>query len=80
MRLKEAGKINNSLMSLRTCIEILRENQINKGNRLVPFRDSRITFLFKHYFEGDGTVKMIVCINPSVEDFEENMQVSELLR
>ncbi|KAF7264077.1 kinesin family member pavarotti [Rhynchophorus ferrugineus] len=75
MRLKEASSINNSLMSLRTCLEILRENQINKANRLVPYRDSRLTFLFKHYFEGDGTVKMIVCINPSIEDFEENMQV-----
>ena len=26
-RLKEAGQINNSLMSLRTCIETLRDNQ-----------------------------------------------------
>ncbi|XP_050310521.1 kinesin-like protein KIF23 [Anthonomus grandis grandis] len=75
MRLKEASSINNSLMSLRTCLEILRDNQINKNNRLVPYRDSRLTFLFKHYFEGDGTVKMIVCINPTVDDFEENVQV-----
>ncbi|KAL1506067.1 hypothetical protein ABEB36_005498 [Hypothenemus hampei] len=75
VRLKEASSINNSLMSLRTCLEILRENQINKNNRLVPYRDSRLTFLFKRYFEGDGTIKMIVCINPSVNDFEENLQV-----
>lgn len=75
MRLKEASSINNSLMSLRTCFEILRENQINKSNKLVPYRDSRLTFLFKHYFEGDGTVKMIVCINPSAEDYEENLHV-----
>ncbi|XP_030762500.1 kinesin-like protein KIF23 isoform X2 [Sitophilus oryzae] len=75
MRLKEASSINNSLMSLRTCLEILRENQINKSKRLVPYRDSRLTFLFKHYFEGDGTVKMIVCINPCIEDLEENIQV-----
>lgn len=75
MRLKEASSINNSLMSLRTCLEILRENQLNNGNRLVPYRDSRLTFLFKHFFEGDGTVKMIVSMNPSLEDLEENMQV-----
>ncbi|CAG9771784.1 unnamed protein product [Ceutorhynchus assimilis] len=75
MRLKEASSINNSLMSLRSCLEILRENQMNKGNRLVPYRDSRLTFIFKHYFEGDGTVKMVVCVNPSLEDFEENIQV-----
>ncbi|ENN77666.1 hypothetical protein HUJ04_000847 [Dendroctonus ponderosae] len=75
MRLKEASSINNSLMSLRTCFEMLRENQTNKTNKLVPYRDSRLTFLFKHYFEGDGTVKMIVCINPSAEDYEENLHV-----
>lgn len=75
MRLKEASSINNSLMSLRTCMEILRENQINKANRLVPYRDSKLTSLFKNYFEGEGCIEMIVCINPSIQDFEENLQV-----
>lgn len=75
MRLKEASSINNSLMSLRSCLEILRENQATGGNRLVPYRDSRLTLLFKNYFEGDGKVKMIVCVNPSVDDYEENLQV-----
>lgn len=28
LRLKEASSINNSLMSLRNCLEILRENQV----------------------------------------------------
>ncbi|KAF2900610.1 hypothetical protein ILUMI_05579 [Ignelater luminosus] len=75
MRLKEASSINNSLMSLRTCLEILRENQLNAANKLVPYRDSRLTLLFKNYFEGEGNVRMIVCINPSIEDCEENLQV-----
>lgn len=75
VRLKEASSINNSLMSLRTCMEILRENQLNKVNRLVPYRDSKLTSLFKNYFEGEGRIEMIVCINPSIQDFEENLQV-----
>lgn len=75
VRLKEASSINNSLMSLRTCLEILRENQITGANRLVPYRDSRLTLFFKNYFEGHGRIEMIVCINPSVQDFEENLQV-----
>lgn len=75
MRLKETGSINNSLMSLRACLEILRENQLTGSNKLVPYRDSRLTFLFKNYFEGEGQVRMVVCINPSIEDFEENLQV-----
>ncbi|KAF2903464.1 hypothetical protein ILUMI_02726 [Ignelater luminosus] len=75
MRLKEASSINNSLMSLRTCLGILRENQLNDANKLVPYRGSRLTLLFKNYFEGEGNVRMIVCINPSIKDCEENLQV-----
>ncbi|XP_017776518.1 PREDICTED: kinesin-like protein KIF23 [Nicrophorus vespilloides] len=75
MRLKEASSINNSLMSLRNCMEILRENQINNGSRLVPYRESRLTHIFKNYFEGEGRVEMIVCASPSVLDYEENLQV-----
>lgn len=75
IRLKEASSINNSLMSLRTCLEILRENQQSGTNKLVPYRDSRLTLLFKNYFEGEGKVSMVVCVNPSVNDYEENLHV-----
>lgn len=74
-RLKEASNINNSLMTLRTCMEILRENQHTKCNKMVPYRDNRLTYLFKNYFEGEGSVQMIVCINPSIDDLEENLHV-----
>jgi len=74
-RLAEASKINQSLMTLRSCIEILRENQQTGGGRMVPFRDSRLTHLFRNYFEGEGKVKMIVCVNPRVGDFDENVNV-----
>ncbi|XP_045467433.1 kinesin-like protein KIF23 [Harmonia axyridis] len=75
MRLKEASRINNSLMNLRNCLEVLRENQLTGSNKLVPYRDSRLTFLFKSFFEGSGKVEMIVCVNPSINDYEENLQV-----
>lgn len=75
VRLKEASSINNSLMSLRNCIDILRDNQINGTNRLVPYRDTKLTHLFKNYFEGEGSVRIIVCLNPSIQDLEENLQV-----
>ncbi|XP_044746459.1 kinesin-like protein KIF23 [Coccinella septempunctata] len=75
MRLKEAGRINNSLMCLRNCLEILRENQLTGSNKLVPYRDSRLTFLFKNFFEGYGKVEMMVCVNPSIRDYDENLQV-----
>ncbi|BFZ09796.1 hypothetical protein BsWGS_12835 [Bradybaena similaris] len=74
-RLKEAGNINQSLLVLRTCLEILRENQKAGANKLVPYRDSRLTHLFKNFFDGDGKVRMIVCINPKVADYEETIHV-----
>lgn len=74
-RLREAGNINNSLMTLRNCLEILRENNMNGVNKKVPYRDSKLTHLFKNFFDGEGHVKMIVCINPRSEDYDETAQV-----
>ncbi|XP_045564333.1 kinesin-like protein KIF23 isoform X1 [Salmo salar] len=74
-RLREAGNINQSLMTLRTCIEVLRENQMCGTNRMVPYRDSKVTHLFKNYFDGEGKVRMVVCVNPKADDYEETMLV-----
>ncbi|XP_063231928.1 kinesin-like protein KIF23 [Bacillus rossius redtenbacheri] len=74
-RLKEAGNINNSLMTLRTCLEVLRENQLTGSNKLVPYRDSKITHLFKNYFDGEGQVVMVVCVSQSVADYDETIHV-----
>lgn len=74
-RLREASSINKSLMTLRTCLEMLRENQITSAKNKVPYRESRITHLFKNFFEGEGQVRMVVCANPSAEDYDETVQV-----
>ncbi|XP_027871492.1 kinesin-like protein KIF23 isoform X2 [Xiphophorus couchianus] len=74
-RLREAGNINQSLMTLRTCMEVLRENQMCGTNRMVPYRDSKVTHLFKNYFDGEGKVRMVVCVNPKAEDYEETLLV-----
>ncbi|XP_051792580.1 kinesin-like protein KIF23 isoform X3 [Acanthochromis polyacanthus] len=74
-RLREAGNINQSLMNLRTCIEVLRENQMCGTNKMVPYRDSKLTHLFKNYFDGEGKVRMVVCVNPKADDYEETMLV-----
>ncbi|XP_068168906.1 kinesin-like protein KIF23 isoform X2 [Antennarius striatus] len=74
-RIREAGNINQSLLNLRICIEILRENQMCGTNRMVPYRDSKVTHLFKNYFDGEGKVKMVVCVNPKADDYEETLLV-----
>ncbi|KAJ8683831.1 hypothetical protein QAD02_019623 [Eretmocerus hayati] len=73
--LREAGNINNSLMTLRSCLEILRENQLQGANKIVPYRDSKITHLFKNYFDGEGQVRMVICVNPRADDYDETVQV-----
>lgn len=84
-RLREAGSINSSLMALRNCMEVLKENIANLNNqngnqqgvlahrKMVPYRDSKLTLLFKNYFEGYGKIKMILCINPSAVEFDETI-------
>ncbi len=73
-RLREAGNINNSLMTLRSCLEMLRENQTSGAEKkIIPYRDSKLTNLFRNFFEGDGHIRMVVCVNPSVEDYDENI-------
>ncbi|VDP78516.1 unnamed protein product [Echinostoma caproni] len=85
-RLKEASSINSSLMNLRKCIEMLREiqrtGQWAQGlatpggtTRVVPYRDKRLTHLFKNFFEGNGRVVILVCVHQSVEDYDETMHV-----
>ncbi|KAL5019545.1 hypothetical protein ScPMuIL_002437 [Solemya velum] len=74
-RLKEAGNINQSLMVLRTCLEMLRENQNNAAGKMVPYRDSKLTHIFKNYFDGDGKVRMVVCVNPKAEEYDETIHV-----
>lgn len=73
-RLREAGNINNSLLTLRTCLELLRENQ-NGANKMIPYRDSKLTHLFKTFLDGDGQVTMVICISPRVDEFDELMHV-----
>ena len=40
---------------------------------MVPYRDSRLTHLFKNYFDGEGKVRMVVCINPSSNEYDETV-------
>lgn len=41
----------------------------------ISYRESKITHLFKNFFEGTGKVRMIICLNPKPEDFNENQGV-----
>lgn len=67
--LHEAGNINNSLGALRKCIRALRDREPTNN---IQYREYSLTRLFKSYFEGHGSVCMVLCVKPSAEDFHEN--------
>jgi kinesin family protein 23 len=38
---------------------------------MVPYRESKLTSFFKSYFDGEGRIRMILCVNPTVDGYEE---------
>ncbi|XP_034021331.1 kinesin-like protein KIF20A [Thalassophryne amazonica] len=75
-RLKEAGKINNSLLILGKCITALRNNQTDgTKNSYIPFRESKLTKLFQTFFCGKGRASMIVNINQCASTYDETLHV-----
>lgn len=76
-RFKEAAKINISLMVLGKCLKVLRKNQILSAKgysgklEIPPFRDSKITQIFKDFFMGFGRTVMLTTASVSLDDFKE---------
>ena len=77
-RQKEAGNINTSLLTLGRCIKAMRHNQAcrdKKATELVPFRESKLTRLFKSFLTGQGKSSLITCISQAKYLFDETIHV-----
>ncbi|EUB62219.1 Kinesin-like protein KIF23 [Echinococcus granulosus] len=81
-RLKEAATINKSLLTLRKCVEVLRMNQSAREcqnptvqQQIVPYRDCKLTRLFKSFFDGCGQVAILVCVHPTLSEYSETVHV-----
>ena len=61
--LREAQNINKSLSALGNTMGALAHNG-GKGNRHVPFRDSKLTFLLQECFTGDGKSLLVCALAP----------------
>ncbi|XP_065111308.1 kinesin-like protein KIF20B isoform X2 [Paramisgurnus dabryanus] len=72
-RLKEAGNINTSLLSLGKCINALRNSQQSRQH--IPFRESKLTHYLQGYFTGRGKACMIVNINQCASMYDETLNV-----
>ena len=76
-RIKEAGNINLSLMTLGRCIDALRKNQARADqsttNTRASFRNSKLTRLFQSFLCGEGRVVMITNVSPCANVFDETL-------
>lgn len=78
-RFKETVSINSSLMTLGRCLESLRYNQqaLKKKAplKVIPYRESKVTHLFRDALHGFGLIMLSVNISPSPSDFDETLRV-----
>lgn len=74
-RLKEAQRINTSLLVLGRCLDLLYANQQKKGKEVVPFRESKLTMLLQKPLMGREKITTIVNMMPQTEFIEENLHV-----
>lgn len=72
--LSEASNINTSLMALRRCVEALRRKQ-RGHDEFIPFRQKKIVHLFKPFFEGEGKISILICVNPLKSEAQETEHV-----
>eukprot|EP00873_Tetraselmis_striata_P027299 jgi/Tetstr1/447563/TSEL_034942.t1 len=76
-RLKESVSINSSLMTLGRCMEALRWNQRHPEAepKLVPYRESKVTHIFRDVLHGWGRLVLSVCVSPAAADYDETHRV-----
>ena len=75
-RLNEANAINKDLMVLGHCLRDLRWNQqhYKATQRVPPFRNSRITMLFRDFLSGMGQTVVIAALNPRAIDAQSTLE------
>lgn len=66
--LEETKHINLSLSVLSNVIE-----RLQKGEKNVPFRESKLTQILKESLQGDSKTLAIVCCNPLVSNLNESL-------
>lgn len=74
-RLKEAQRINSSLLVLGRCLDLVYARQQKKSKEVVPFRESKLTLLLQKSLMGREKITTIVNMMPKTEFIEENLHV-----
>jgi kinesin family protein 15 len=72
IRLKEAGKINQSLSVLGNVIMSLVK--ISQGqSQHIPYRNSKLTFLLRYSLGGNARTSIVACVHPDAKCFGETL-------
>lgn len=66
--LEETKHINTSLSALSNVIE-----RLQAGDKTIPFRESKLTFLLQNSLGGNSKTLAIVCCSPLVSHFHESL-------
>eukprot|EP00937_MAST-01D_sp_MAST-1D-sp2_P001787 g1787.t1 len=81
-QLKEGAQINSSLSKLGRCISILAAIGAGKkqgrgrgrvASPVVPYRESKLTFLLKSSLSGNARTLMLAAISPSDDSYDETL-------
>lgn len=78
-RLKEGSAINQSLTALGNVIETLADlsqmtpAQVKASQRVVPYRDSKLTRILQESLGGNAKTIMVAAISPAADNFKETL-------
>lgn len=72
MRKREAGNINQSLLTLGRVIKALTEKRSH-----IPYRESKLTRILQDSLGGKTKTRIIATVSPSIEDVEETTSTLE---
>lgn len=74
-RLVESKAINTSLSIFVKCFTTIKENQNNKEKKLIPYRESKLTKLFRDAVTGKEQFSLIVNVTTEPNLFDETLNV-----
>lgn len=74
---KEASMINKSLLTLKRCIQMIKDRKNSSSQYHIPFNECMLTKVFQPYLTGNGLTFIIVNINPKNENYDETINSLE---
>lgn len=72
-RAAEGVAINGSLTSLGKVIKALADLAGGKKNLVVPYRDSKLTYILKPFLGGNAKTAMVAAVSPASINYDESV-------